>query len=153
LFKNLSTDSKTLNSKTSSQTKRDDPASRKKGRAKKEDVTKSITSSLVAKINKIKKIKFISTSSGKFDPYFSKIATILNKEWQQFIGIDERAKAKAIISIDNNGNFNYQKPYLLDESEKFNALLLKFLEKMKHRKFPIHNRGELVEFNIIFGTK
>jgi hypothetical protein len=40
----------------------------------------------------------------------------------------------------------------LDKNEKFNKLLIEFLDKMKDKKFPPYHKGQEVKFDIIFGT-
>lgn len=115
---------------------------------------KSIASSL-AKLDDIdkeekKKSAKITSTTGKYNEYVSKISTILYRKWNRICPNDENfigLSSSVLIKIDNSGKIDYE---IVSHSgyPYFDEMLREFLNQMRGLTFPTHK--EIKSFEIEF---
>jgi hypothetical protein len=123
--------------------------SRKKGK---------ILNTINGKINSISKsLKKLNISTKNYskdnlyNEYFSKISNILTKSFNEALFIKGKFKAVVLVTINSNGILDYS-IYKKSLNGLFNSELIKFLENMRHRTFPVY-KNDTVILKIIFEIK
>ncbi|WP_456380774.1 energy transducer TonB [Hydrogenimonas sp.] len=92
-----------------------------------------------------------ASGEGEVDAYMSKLYEILYGSWQPeslFAG----SSATVRFTIAPDGEFDYRLLYLSD-NQGFNDSLIKYIERLKSKRFPPHDKKRKLEIDVEFKAK
>ncbi|WP_187647052.1 TonB C-terminal domain-containing protein [Nitrosophilus labii] len=152
LFSTIKTPKKSKKKIVKSTKKSSTPPSRFKGQniRRTESAQEILKKMNIKDVSRVLAKSNIEAVNGEDDPYLSKIYEILYKYW---LPSQESAgnRAKVMIKIDFNGNFDYNIIFF-SSSETFNKELVEYLEYLKTKKFPQPKEGKK-EITVFFEAK
>ena len=88
-------------------------------------------------------------SDSNKDPYISNIYEDLTNKWNNYPTTLKDKFATVLITIANNGIFNYSFIQYSDD-EIYNKQLIKFLDTQKKVTFPSHDKGLMLSMQMTF---
>jgi len=151
LFANVKTKSARIIKQKVTNTKSNSISSRYKSKFQKVKKAKNISLNELNNKQSSSKNLIISESKNESDPYFSKIYQLISSRWKPTIYFNN-LKAKVIITISNQGLFNY-KFVKFSDNIGFDEQLKKFLEKQIIITYPINPNKNSTSIEITFQSK
>lgn len=97
------------------------------------------------------KLKSKSSGIGEIDAYISKIYKVIYDSWtpdELFVGLE----AKVAVEIEPDGTFQFRMVTPSD-NQSFNNSLIEYLNQLKQKGFPPHNRGRKLIVELDFKPK